>query len=417
MTFLIRTLFITKEVPYPPIGGVSLRTWQNINIMMKFGPIGVFSVSNWSPQNTSLPGVALWKHTNVASQRSNWEKLENRLWWLQSRRHPDANWAYAKTAAEELDAILTKFQPNLVIFEEVWLYPYLNVVKRHQCQIIFDNHNVEASVWQQRHNSIPDFKSQLQAKIQLNHLFSIESDFASQASQVWVCSEDDSSLIKQYYKQVAPTQVIPNGINVAHYNSVYSRECLPATGLENTRHNILFLGQLSYSPNTVAAELLIYQIYPRLRKLYPDSRLLLVGRNPTSSMQVAAQRESGIIVTGSIPDVRPYLAAASVMVVPLLQGGGTRLKILEAFAAGCPVVSTTKGVEGIKARDGEHLLIRNEVEELVEGVNQLWLDSSLGNKLANSAYELVQAEYSWEAVNRKIELAVHQLIPELALSE
>ncbi|AFZ23242.1 glycosyltransferase [Cylindrospermum stagnale PCC 7417] len=408
-TSSIRTLFITKEVPYPPVGGVSLRTWQNINIMMKFGPVGVFSASNWSPKNTSLPGVVNWKHANVALQRSTWEKLDLRLWWLHPRRHPDADWAFAKTAAEELDATLTEFQPDLVVVEEVWLYNYLTVVKSHKCHIIFDNHNVEASLWRQRHSGVTGLKSKLKAKIQLDHLQSIEGEFSRQVRQIWVCSEDDVSLIQQFYGQVAPTYVVPNGINVAHYDGVRSGESSPATGLEDTKRNILFLGQLSYSPNTVAAELLINQIYPRLQKLYPDSRLLLVGRNPTPSMLAAAQGEPGIIVTGSVPDVRPYLAAASMMVVPLLQGGGTRLKIIEAFAAGCPVVSTAKGAEGIKARDGEHLLIRNEVEELVEGVCQLWSNPSLGEKLARSAYELVQAEYSWEAVSRNIEQAVKQL--------
>ncbi|BAZ50557.1 putative group 1 glycosyl transferase [Nostoc sp. NIES-4103] len=409
----IRTLFITKEVPYPPIGGVNLRTWQNINIMMKFGPVGVFSASNWSPKNTSLPGVTLWKHSNVARERSGWEKLENRLWWLYRDKHPDANWAYAKTAAEELEATLTEFQPDLVIIEEVWLYSYLNVLKRYRCPIIFDNHNVEASLLQQRHSSVQGLKSQLKAKIQLQHLKFIENDFANQATQVWVCSENDSNLITQYYKQVSPTYVVPNGINVAHYDRVHSGECNSQTKLQDTQHNLLFLGQLSYSPNTVAVDLLINQIFPRLQELYPDSRLLLVGRNPTQFMQAAAQREPRIIVSGSVPDVRPYLAAASVMVVPLLQGGGTRLKILEAFAAGCPVVSTAKGAEGIKVRDGEHLLIRNQVEELVEGVSQLWSNPSLGKKLAVSAYELVQAEYSWQAVGRKIELAIQKLFPEL----
>lgn len=97
------------------------------------------------------------------------------------------------------------------------------------------------------------------------------------------------------------------------------------------------------------------------------------------------------------------------MAVPLGHGGGTRLKILEAFAAGCPVVSTAKGAEELKVKDGEHLLIGDEIEAMVEGVCQLWSDPSLGQKLANSAYELVRAEYSWEAVGRKVESAVREL--------
>lgn len=408
-TSSIRTLFITKEVPYPTIAGLSLRIWQNINIMMKFGPVGVFSASDWNPKNTSLPGVAVWKHCNVAQQRSSWEKLNSRLWWFNSYRHSDADWSYANTAAQELDKLLTQFKPDLVIIEEVWLYPYLRIVQNHKCQIILDNHNVEASLWSQTHRSIKGLKAKLKAKIQLDHLKTIEKDFSSRVNQVWVCSKEDVSLMHQFYGQVAATHDVPNGINVGHYDCVRSGEISLPLGLEDTRRNILFLGQLSYPPNTVAAELLINHIFPRIRELYPDSRLLLVGRKPTQFMQEAAMHSPEIIVTNAVPDVRPYLAAASLMIVPLLEGGGTRLKIVEAFAAGCPVISTAKGAEGIKAIDGEHLLIRNEVEEIVEGVCQLWSNPALGEKLAHSAYELVQAEYSWEAVGRKVEKLITQM--------
>ncbi|MGH8002274.1 MAG: glycosyltransferase family 4 protein, partial [Brasilonema sp.] len=134
-----------------------------------------------------------------------------------------------------------------------------------------------------------------------------------------------------------------------------------------------------------------------------------VGTGPTQFMLEAAQQQPGIIVTGRVPDMRPYLADASVIVVPLLQGGGTRFKILEAFAAGCPVVSTAKGAEGLKVVDGEHLLIRNEVTELVEGVSQIWSEPSLGKRLAGSAYELVKAEYDWERVGCNVEEALQEL--------
>lgn len=167
---------------------------------------------------------------------------------------------------------------------------------------------------------------------------------------------------------------------------------------------------MSYPPNLVAVELLIEQIYPRLRHIYPDCRLVLVGGGrATQRIIEATKQDSGIIVTDKVPDVRPYLAAASAIAVPLRHGGGTRLKILEAFAAGCPVVSTAKGAEGLKVKDGEHLLIREDIEEIVDGVCQLWSDSSLAKRLADSAYELVKAEYSWQAVGRNVESAVREL--------
>jgi glycosyltransferase involved in cell wall biosynthesis len=406
----IRTLFITQRVPYGSTDGASLRNLQNINIMMNYGPVAVFSATNWSPTHASLPGVALWEHANIATQLSLAEKLERQVWWLRRRAHPGTDRPYSNTAGRKLDELLTTFQPDLVVLQEVWLYRYLSAVKRHKCRIILDEYNVEADLFQQIYRSVRDLRSQVKEKLLIPQLKAIEGDFIRQSDQVWVCSEKDASLLQQLYGQVSHIHFVPNGINVADYDSVRSGECSPPNGLEETRRNILFLGQFAYSPNSVAAQLLISEIYPRLRQIYPDCRLLLVGRNPTQPMLEAAKRDSQIIVTGEVPDVRPYLAAASVTIVPLLQGGGTRLKILEAFAAGCPTVSTAKGAEGLKARDGEHLLIRNSIEELVAGVCQLWSDQAMAAKLADNAYQLVRAEYSWEAVRQRLEGAIFPLL-------
>jgi glycosyltransferase involved in cell wall biosynthesis len=120
----------------------------------------------------------------------------------------------------------------------------------------------------------------------------------------------------------------------------------------------------------------------------------LVGRGATGFMKEAAQQNFNIIVTGEIPDIRPYLAAASVMVVPLYKGGGTRFKILEAFAAGCPVVSTTKGAEGLNVENGKHLLIADDVDAMIEGIEQIWSNQNLAKTLIEFGYELVQSNYS-----------------------
>lgn len=405
----LRTLFITKEVPYPPRGGVSLRNWQNMNVMMKFGEVAVFSAANWSPSQSSLPGIAIWQHCNVDLQRTAWDKLERQLWWTRPLGDPDADWAYAREAAGELDRLMAEFKPDIVIFEQVWLHRYLAVVKRHPCRIILDNHNVEAHLFQQKDRSSENARSRLKARIQFTHLRNSEKVLSLQSDRVWVCSEEDADLLEQWYGKNIPTDAIPNGVDVSSYDSIRSGQCSLPEGLEKKQRNILFLGQLSYSPNTVAAELLISQIYPQLKQIYADCRLLLVGRVPTKMMLEAAEKDPDIVVPGSVPDVRPYLAAASVMVVPLRQGGGTRLKILEAFAAGCPVISTTKGAEGLKAKDGEHLLIGDEIDAIVKGVCQIWSDAALGAKLASAAYELVKAEYSWEAVSQKVEPSIRAL--------
>lgn len=406
----LRTLFLTRNLPYPTIGGVTLRNWQNINIMMKFGEVAIFAVCQWNFQDISIPGVTLVEHCNVGNLRSSREKIERRLWWLRLDGHPDTDYEYANAAAKELEKTLETFQPDIVIIEEAWLYRYLPVLKRYKCQIIFDNHNIEAALFLEKKPLGIDFKSQLKAQLQVTRLKHIEGELIHKANQAWVCSEEDAAILQQYYGKGSHTHVIPNAVNIAYYQNVRSQECSLPPELESNGQNILFLGQLSYIPNIAAVDLLIEQIYPQLKAIYPNCRLILAGRNPTKKMQAAGQEYPGIIVTGRIPDVRPYLAAASVLVVPLLQGGGTRLKILEAFAAGCPVISTAKGAEGLQVRDGEHLLIRNNVADIVAAICQLWSDPLLSTKLSNSAYQLVKTEYSWEAVEVRIKSSIRDLV-------
>ena len=142
---------------------------------------------------------------------------------------------------------------------------------------------------------------------------------------------------------------IPNGADPDYYQT-------GSPVVPRSANTLLYLGRFSYQPNAEAAAILLNQIYPLLSAA--SCRLLLVGCDPTEEMQRAAQIDPQIIVTGQVEDIRPYLATATVMAVPLQKGSGTRLKLIEAFAAKCPVVSTAKGAEGLDVEDGKHLLLR-----------------------------------------------------------
>jgi len=412
MTRSMRTLFITGYTPYPPIGGAPLRNWQNISAMMKFGPVAIFSISNpfeGKRNGRHPPNVALWSHhqvTNISIQRSFWQKIE---WWLQPRKHYLTEMLYRDFLGQELDQILVKFKPELVIFAEIGLYQYLPLVKNRGCRTILDNHNVEASLFRANERSATGVKSKLESSLLFHKIKFIERDFIRQVDQVWLCSDADACLVRNMYGKFPPVRVVPNGINVAHYEGVRLGNCEPPTELKQVPFTLFFAATFGYLPNQVAAQLLIEQILPRLQEIYPDCRLILGGKSPTPYMLEAAKQNPGIVVTGLVQDIRPYLSISSVVIVPLLQGGGTRLKILEAFAAGRPVVSTTKGAEGLRVEDGKHLLIKNSIDELVAGVCELWADPDLGQTIAQNAYELVKAEYSWESVGKRVEQGVQEL--------
>jgi polysaccharide biosynthesis protein PslH len=416
----IRTLFITRSVPYPPIGGSPLRNWQNMSIMMKFGCVGVFSVLAHEPipDNTSFPGIAMSSVHNIGDDRKSiWEKikykLRHKLLCLWDRKYAYASKYYTPSNAQNLDRVLAKFQPQIVVFEELCLYSYLEVVKRYSCHVIFDDHNAETSLYREIYKAklleAPGIKAKIKMGLKLASIAFTEQNFARQANQVWVCSEGDANLLETLCHKALPIHVVPNGVDTTYYDSVrLGYHNLPSE-LEPSPLTLIFTATFNYQPNKLAANLLLEQIYPELRKIYPTCRLLLVGVSPTQNMQKAAKKDRQIVVTGKVPDIRPYLSASSVVIVPLFHGGGTRLKILEAFATGRPVVTTSKGAEGLKVKDGEHLLINDTTDTLVAGVSKLWSDPSLRQKITHNAYELVRTQYSWETVGKKVETAIGKL--------
>lgn len=413
----IRTLFLVCKPLYPPIGGAALRNWQNINAMMKYGPVAVVNIHPEpppTPPETPPPNVAMVQDLVVGARplRQKIGRRFNMVKWYFTQQEPLSDIHYSDAIATELDRLITKFQPDIIVFEEIWLYCYLFVFKRRSCKIIFDAHNAETFLFESLFaNRSSSLKNRINEVIRVQLVRKIETRFITQADQVWSCSDRDAQLLQQLTPTQLRTVVVPNGIDVSSYEDVRrGNSCVPAT-LEPNPHTLIFPAAFSYLPNITAANLLLNEIFPKLQTLFPNCRLLLVGANPTGEMQAAAQANPGVIVTGKVPDVRPYLAIASVVIVPLRQGSGTRLKILEAFAAGRPVVSTTKGAEGLQAQDGVHLLIRDDVDAIVAGVKTLWTDAVLEHQLAIAAYQLVKSAYSWEAVGNQIDQAIHHLTP------
>ena len=397
----IRTLFLTRYLPYPPLGGAALRNWQNINIMREYGPVSILSICPDKAEQVELSGIEFWENFVVDKSIDLWQNYRRKLWPIRPFGYPDIDFLYQPNIAQKLHNTLNKFHPDIVIIEELWTYHYLKIIKQFSCKIILDNHNIEADLLRQNYGDL---------KLRLPRLKAIEKNFIKQVDQVWVCSEDDKKLLKKMYGNSSHVYSIPNTINVNSYDNIYQENESYPSHLEPTDHNILFLGQYNYPPNAIAAKILIENIYPQIKQKYSDAKLLLVGRNPNGKMREVSRQDPNIIVTGSVPDVRPYLAAASVMVVPLQKGGGTRLKILEALASGCPVISTSKGAEGIKAKDRVHLLIKETPEDIIRGILELWTNPTLMTSLIEQSIQLVKSQYSWEAITPEIEKVIAKLI-------
>ncbi|VXD25472.1 conserved hypothetical protein [Planktothrix serta PCC 8927] len=405
----VRTLFITLDLPYPPRSGAPLRNWQNMNLMRQYGNVAVFSIFKGQPPQKTLPGIQNWYHYDLAQKRPLKERLQNRLSGLTPWRYAYIDFFYTQPAVDILKQILKEWQPTIVIFEHLWLCRYLPIVQRYPCQIIFDEHNVEVDLFEQKIQQMMGLRLKTKMKLEKFHLQFMEKKMAYKADQIWVCSQSDAEKLKQRYGKNLNPYVVPNGINVTDYDIVRRGECISAFEGKSNPHTLIFIGTFGYPPNVEAAEFLTQKFYPEIKQLYPNTLLILVGKNPPPALKNATQQEPGILWTGLVEDVKPYLAAATIVITPLFKGGGTRLKILEAFAADRPVVSTTKGAEGLDIENKKHLFIENEVEGMVDAVDQLWSNPSLYQQCVDNAYNLVKTHYSWDAVANRIQPLIQNL--------
>lgn len=215
----------------------------------------------------------------------------------------------------------------------------------------------------------------------------MEHRAARVADRLTVVSQEEAGYFRSLGARAV--EVVPNGVDLDAYRG------LP-TGRAGGSPTLLYVGAMSWGPNVAAAEFLATTVLAEIRRRSPGVRLRIVGRDPAPRVR-ALGRLPGVEVTGPVPDVVPHLAEAHALVVPLEAGGGTRLKILEAFAAGLPVVSTPIGCEGLGATPGEHLLVADR-DRFASAVSALLSDPELGSMIARRARDLARRRFDWGVV-------------------
>jgi glycosyltransferase involved in cell wall biosynthesis len=213
------------------------------------------------------------------------------------------------------------------------------------------------------------------------------------ADGVYLCSAADEQRLLNEAPGVR-TAVIPNAADVDYYQP-------RPTDPSPDGRTVVYFGLLSTVPNIDAVVHFVQDIWPRIAEARPDARFKIIGGRPPASLQALAGPR--VELTGFVPDLRPYLAAAAAVVVPLRLGGGTRLKIVEAMAMGKAIVSTTLGAEGIDAVPGRDILVEDQPAAFADAVNRLLAEPSLAGRIGQSARHLAVDRYSWGEAAQTLE--------------
>ncbi|HKP45548.1 MAG TPA: glycosyltransferase [Pyrinomonadaceae bacterium] len=301
-------------------------------------------------------------------------------------------YAVKKYVSRTLNAQVERCAKNCDVVICDFLAPAANIPCELSAPAILFQHNVEAMIWKRHYQVTRNPLKKLYLYLQWRKMKAFEAASCRRFAAVIAVSKEDREQIEHEYG-VPVVFDVPTGVDTDFFRPLHPQAPTP--------HNLVFTGSMDWLPNEDGIRYFTEEIMPKIKGQIPDATLTVVGRNPYPSLLELAQRDSSIIVTGRVDDVRPFMDQAAVYVVPLRVGGGTRLKIFEAMAMEKPIVSTTVGAEGLPVTDGNELLIADSPAEFASAVVRLMQDQERASQLAVRAAKLVRQQFGWEKVALK----------------
>lgn len=401
-------LFIVPNVPYPLDNGGRIRAYKLMESLAERGhTIDLLTFDRWEtgPENAEAM-QKICRHVDViplVDRQRHSNKRKSQLLSLFQRTPYQYTSLYSEKMQETLDRIVQERDYDIIQFEFSQM-AYHTMADYSNC--VLDQHNVEAELLYRTYTTEKGLVRKLFSFVEWRKFQRDEIDHTSKFPICLTTSARDAEMLRK--ETSAPDyHVIPNGVDCAFFNT----DGQPIEPDENT---IIFTGSIDYHPNREGLNFFLSEVFPLIEEKLPDVKFWIVGRNPPAEIEAYGEASENIIVTGGVPDMRPYFDKAGVVVVPLRIGGGTRLKILEAMAMSKPVVSTRVGAEGINATADTDIVYADEPSEFAQAVVDLLSDDARRKSMGEAGRDLVEREYDWRSIAVKLEETYEQLLSPMA---
>ncbi|MCY4464903.1 MAG: glycosyltransferase [Chloroflexi bacterium] len=388
----MKILLLTPDLPYPCESGVALRSFGMLRGLREAGhEIALLSFASAMPSAESNPLYELCTTVQVVplpthSRRKRLQKM------LTSGQADMQHRLASATFEQSIKALLHGETFDLIQFFGIEFGRFLPLIQAHGqgAKLVYDAQNAEAdlqrAIAQIDRQQPRRWLSALYSRVQARRLLRFEGEICRAVDLVVAVSGEDEQLLLQHAG--APIYVLSNGITVDDYR--------PPDSSLRERWQLVFSGKMDYRPNVDAIEWFCAEIMPRVRENLPQTRLCIVGRNPHA--RILALADENTRVTGWVESVQPYLHAAALYIVPLRMGSGTRLKILQALASGCTVVSTSIGAAGLHDEALATLQLADTAEDFAEAIVALLKDDAARAETGASAQASVRKHYDWSAL-------------------
>lgn len=394
-------LFLALEPPYPPNDGGRIRTFNILKEVARQHKITLVTFADPVRDGERLEPLrefcseVLAVHRPTPPQRNLIDKLRD----LRAR-YPVA---LAEYASIEMQAALKRLADSgrfeVAHVDQIYLAQYADDLA--PLPAVLTHHNVEAIGQRRALQSRCDRYSPRwwAAWLEYRRWRRFELATSRRFDALAVVSPQEAVYFKTHVTDVS-IFIVPNGVDTSYFQPMHQ---------PTNETTLLYTGRMDYLPNVDAMLWFCQEILPLIRGKQPQATLTIVGRDPVPEVQALANLP-GVIVTGTVTDVRPYFTQAAVYITPLRLGAGTRLKVLEAMAMGIPVVSTRLGCEGLEVSSGEDIVIADEAECFAAEVVRLLGDTTAQTVLSGRARQTVEQRYDWAAIAREQERAYELVI-------
>lgn len=398
----MKVLWLSHLVPYPPKGGVLQRSYNLLKQASSWAEVDLVALRQRSMQSTNdaleealdnLRAVCHFVTTfDIPTDGSGLAWTAMTVANLARRRPYDSAWLKSRALAGFIRARVDWARYDVVHVDTIGMIQYVPAVHRHR--VVLNHHNVESHMMARRACRESNPFRKLYFWLDSRKLDRLERLVCPQVGSNVVVSALDAERLRSNAGPVR-TDVVDNGVDTDYF--------VPKTP-PGTGDGLVFAGGMSWYPNREAMDYFVREIWPRVKESRPTLPATIVGRHPSPAVRQAGQNH-GVEVTGWVDDVRPYLDRAAVYVCPILDGGGTRLKILDALAMAKPLVATRMAVEGLELEEGKHYVRAESPGQFETQIERLLDQPELRRTLAMNGRRLVEDRYSWSAIGKKMKAA------------
>jgi sugar transferase (PEP-CTERM/EpsH1 system associated) len=385
-------LWIKTELLHPVDKGGRIRTYQMLRELCREHRVTYLALDDGAGGSEARARASEYCHELVTVPfRSRGKRTAGFYWELLCNVASPLPYAVAKYRS----AALTRALERLVASHDIdvivcdFLFPSLNVPDGLGVPVVLFQHNVEAAIWERHAQVAAHPVTRWYMREQWRRMRAFEGAECRRMDRVVAVSGEDCRTLAAAYG-ISRVDEVPTGVDTDYFR--------PTGAGTRNRNEIVFTGSMDWLPNEDAVAWFADRILPRILTEVPDARFTIVGRTPSEKVLALARAHEAITVTGSVPDVRPYMERAAAFVIPIRVAGGTRLKVYEAMGMEIPIVSTTIGVEGLPVHDGTEVMIADESDQFADAVVRLIRDPELGARLARRAAERVRSEFGWREV-------------------